>query len=196
MNILMGNEYLVFDDAPINKLLSDFWAWNCSDLLNNTMRGAFAEFIIASALEIDMSSSRIDWDAFDLLWQGIRIEVKSSAYLQSWEQRGPSRIVFSIREAHELTTGAWDAATIRRHSDVYAFCVFNCLDRAVADPLNLDQWDFYIVPTKTIDSTLGAQKTISLPALLRLSPVKCDFDGIASAIEEASSKTLFSTATE
>ena len=50
MQVLTGNEHLKFDGMPINRLLSDFWKWNSSDLLNNTMRGAFAEFIIATAL--------------------------------------------------------------------------------------------------------------------------------------------------
>ena len=53
MEKLTGNEYFSYDDKPTGKLLADFWAWNSSDLLNNTLRGALAEFIVATALELN-----------------------------------------------------------------------------------------------------------------------------------------------
>ena len=84
MQVLTGNEHLKFDDMPINRLLLDFWKWNSSDLLNNTMRGAFAEFIIATALDLDLTTTHVDWESYDLLWEDKKIEVKCSAYLQSW----------------------------------------------------------------------------------------------------------------
>ena len=62
MQVLTGNEHLKFDGMPINRLLSDFWKWNSSDLLNNTMRGAFAEFIIATALDLDLTTTHVDWE--------------------------------------------------------------------------------------------------------------------------------------
>ena len=34
-----GDELIVFDDMPIGKSLSDYWRWNASDLLNNTLTG-------------------------------------------------------------------------------------------------------------------------------------------------------------
>lgn len=66
MKVLTGDEHLKYDGMPINRLLSDFWKWNSSDLLNNTMRGAFAEFIIASALDIDLTTPHIDWEDYDI----------------------------------------------------------------------------------------------------------------------------------
>ena len=33
-----GDELIVFDDMPIGKSLGDYWRWNASDLLNNTLR--------------------------------------------------------------------------------------------------------------------------------------------------------------
>ena len=76
--------------------LLDFWEWSSSDLLSNTLRGRFAEFLVASALGV-ADRTRIEWDAIDLAsLTGIKVEVKSSAYLQSWKGN-PSYISFDIR---------------------------------------------------------------------------------------------------
>jgi hypothetical protein len=76
-----GNEPL----SDAGKTLLDFWRWNGSDLASNTTRGRLAEFIVASAMNIDLSVPREEWSAWDLTSpEGIRIEVKSVAYLQSW----------------------------------------------------------------------------------------------------------------
>ena len=58
MQTLTGNEHFTYDGMPVGILLNDFWAWNSSDLLNNTLRGALAEFIVASAVGIDTNRSR------------------------------------------------------------------------------------------------------------------------------------------
>ena len=64
--------------------LGDFWRWAMSDLLSNGTRGVFAEYIVGKLLGADFSSPRLEWDAYDLLYEGHRIEVKSSSYIQTW----------------------------------------------------------------------------------------------------------------
>ena len=79
--------------------LQDFWAWAFSDLVSNTERGKLAEYIVATAMGCDEGTSPT-WGSFDLLSpEGIKIEVKASAYIQSWEQKSFSRIEFSIAES-------------------------------------------------------------------------------------------------
>ena len=64
-----------------------------------------AEFIVAAALGIATGGVREGWAVWDLTSpDGVRIEVKSSGYLQSWGQKELSRISFNVRE-----TLAWDA---------------------------------------------------------------------------------------
>mgnify|MGYP000884845178 CR=1 FL=1 len=95
MKTLRGNEPVTFEGKSIGRTLIDFWKWNSSDLLNNTLRGALAEFIVASSLNIDISECREDWLSVDLLWKTsklsnhseIKIEVKCSGYLQSYYQK-------------------------------------------------------------------------------------------------------------
>ena len=188
-----GDEHISFDGMPIGHLLGDYWAWNSSDLLINTERGSFSEFIVSAALDLDLSGTRVDWGPYDIpfpfrwscggeIRDTVRIEVKSAAYLQSWEQDKPSNIVFSIRPAR-----AWDPklgyyGETKRQSDLYVFCLYTQTDRDRADPLVLDDWDFYILPTGRLDNCCGGQKTISLNSLLALGPVKADYGGIKDAV--------------
>lgn len=105
--------------------VADFWGWSRSDLLDNTERGVLAEFIVAAALGIPGDGVREGWAAWDLTTlAGVRVEVKSAAYLQSWAQKGLSRISFGTPR-----TLAWDAdgggftGAARRHSQVYVFAL-------------------------------------------------------------------------
>ncbi|MGB3200275.1 MAG: hypothetical protein WBA99_05200, partial [Nodosilinea sp.] len=123
-----GQEIFQENGLPIGIKLIDFWQWSSSDLLSNTLRGRLAEFIVASALG-GTTGTRVEWDSIDIISQtGIKIEVKSSAYLQSWKGK-ESRITFDI--GHKL---AWDwdnnsfPANPTRTADVYVFCLLDHRD--------------------------------------------------------------------
>jgi hypothetical protein len=67
--------------------LLDFWRWSVSDLVSNVTRGRFAEHLVARALEIATDGVRDEWAAFDLVTPaGIKVEVKSAAFIQTWHQ--------------------------------------------------------------------------------------------------------------
>ena len=183
MKTLTGNEHFTYDGMPAGILLNDFWAWNSSDLLNNTLRGALAEFLVASAIGINTTVARQDWTPYDLLSNsGRKIEVKCSAYLQSWNTERLSRIQFSIRPAR-----SWDAENdfsenSQRWSDLYVFCLYASKDRNET-PLQLEQWEFYILPTSILNARCKNQKSITLNSLLALSPVKATYETLSDAIE-------------
>ena len=164
--------------------LMDFWRWAHSDILSNSERGRLAEFIVAMALGID-KDFRKEWDAYDLLLKdNTRVEIKSSAYLQSWKQTSLSKIIFDIKP-----TRLWDEKSHKysdsriRRSDIYVFCHFKCTDVEKANPLDLTQWDFYIVKTLEINEKLSKQKTISLNGLKKLEHKKVDFTELKKAVE-------------
>lgn len=149
--------------------LGDFWAWGYSNILTNNLRGVFAEFLVATALG-ETRGTRTEWDAFDVLYRsagvdgGAKIEVKSSAYLQSWEQEKPSAISWGLGEryAFDPKTNDWTPEKAR-HADLYVFCVYTEReDRDPAKVLDLGRWEFYVVPTGVIDEELGNQKTVGL----------------------------------
>ncbi|WP_426366745.1 hypothetical protein [Streptomyces sp. E-08] len=163
--------------------LADFWSWACSDLASNTMRGILAEYLVATALGA-ATGTRTEWDAVDVRTpEGWHIEVKSTAYLQSWAQSRPSRATFGIAPA-----AAWDARTgtsspeALRSSDVYVFCLLHHRDKRTLNPLDLDQWTFYVLATAVLDERCPAQKSLSLAGLLRLAPTQTDFAGLRTAV--------------
>jgi hypothetical protein len=143
----------------------DFWKWNQSDLVENRNRGILAEFIVKMALEID-SPTRLEWDAYDFeipTEKGkIKIEVKSAAYLQAWAQKELSKISFSIAPSKALLEDGNYAEVRKRQADVYIFCLLIEEDQDKINPLNMDQWCFYIAPTSVLDKKLGDQKTLAL----------------------------------
>ena len=155
------------------------------------MRGAFAEFIIATALDLDLTTTHVDWESYDLLWEDKKIEVKCSAYLQSWYPKNQpdkySKIIFSISPAYDWIPdeARYDYDNHKRHSNVYVFCHYKSKERAPENPLNLNNWDFYVLATYKIDAIFGMQRSISLSGLInRGKPTKCDYAGIRDAIEK------------
>ena len=164
-----GEEPFHASNYPTGFNLLSFWQWLASDLVDNALRGALAEYIVACDLGI-ADTTRPGWNAYDLITpEGIKVEVKSAAYLQSWKQTAPSKICFDIRP-----TIGWDAATNiygterKRQADVYVFCLLAHADKATLNPLDLSQWEFYVLPTRVLDEKLPTRQSISLAGLLRL----------------------------
>ncbi len=149
--------------------VGSFWAWAYSDIMTNTTRGTFAEFLVGSALGVVEDSVQSGWEGFDLKYGSKKVEVKSSAYLQSWHQEKPSKISFDIGErgSWEADTNSWIAERTRS-ADCYVFCVFIERDRTVADVLDTGKWDFYILSTKLINAEFGNQKSVSLSRIQRI----------------------------
>jgi hypothetical protein len=162
---------------------SEFWQWAYSDFLSNSLRGVLAEFIVAKALNC-ADSSRTEWDAYDLKTpDGLRIEVKSSAYLQTWEQKKPSLIQFDIAKKRSWFSETNQVSdTPARPADIYVFSVFSETEKAIANPLNLDQWFFLIASADFLDTKFGDQKSISLAVLEQHGLKRLAYKDIASQV--------------
>lgn len=185
-----GNEKFIFKDKDLGKTMLNFWSWAYSDLIRNVNRGVFAEFVVREAMNTQCRNTpprtdfRVSMDAYDLLSpDGIRVEVKSSAYIQAWESEHPARISFRIAPAKSLdSSGNYSAdSQYCRHSDVYVFCVWTAMSRE-QNILDLSLWDFYVIATKTLDQKVPNQKTITFQSLLSLQPRKVDYFGLYEAI--------------
>lgn len=172
---LTGAEPIHDGGRAIGPTVLDFWRWSVSDLLSNVTRSRLAEFLIANALGIDTAPPRDEWAAWDLTSpEGIKIEVKCSAYLQSWYQARHSSPSFSIKPSR-----AWDpntnsySATSQRQAHLYVFALLDHLDKATVDPLDVRQWVFFVVPTSSIDGYQRSQSSITLKSLTKISrPVR------------------------
>lgn len=172
-----GNEQLLLDNKNTGITLIDFWKWSVSDLISNATRGRFAEYLVGLALGIVQNNVRNEWDAYDFeTEEGIKIEVKSAAYIQTWGQKKLSNIAFSIKH-----TRGWDANTgvyyteSKRQADVHVFCLLHHNNQTTINPLNLNQWEFYVCPTHILNEKYPSAKSISLNHLKKLvTPIHFD----------------------
>jgi len=185
---LKGNEPFRLAGERLPFSVHDFWSWSVSDLVSNTTRGILAEYIVAKACGVDTSVPRDEWAAVDLVTpEGILIEVKSSAFIQSWYQEKLSAISFEVKK-----TLKWDPETNQqgsepeRAADVYVFALLMQKDQATLDPLNLDQWEFFVLPTKVLDARKRSQHSITLPSLKKLDAGPHRFSELRDAVLQAS----------
>lgn len=130
-----------------------------------------------------------EWGAFDLTSpapESIRIEVKSAAYIQSWNQTKLSLISFRVPR-----TLAWNPETnlqekeSRRQAEVYIFALLAHQDQDTIDPLNLSQWHFYVLPTNVLDSRTRSQHSITLKTLIHLSGGEVSYIELKSKVYKA-----------
>lgn len=179
-----GTEQLTFKEKPLEFSLMDFWQWSVSDILSNATRGRFAEFINATAVNVDIKTIRDEWGAFDLETpNGIKIEVKSSAYLQTWYQKALSKISFSTKAAFTLDVATNKYSELAsRSADVYVFCLLHHENKKTVDPLNLDQWEFYVMSTTELNNYTRSQYSITLASLKKLTNA-VSYDKLSEAIE-------------
>ena len=176
------------ESTPLEATIGDFWQWAYSDLISNTDRGILAEYIVAIALGID-DAVRVPWGPYDLVTPaGIKIEVKSGSYIQSWNQSEHSKIQFSIKKTLE-----WRPATNsfggerKRQADIYVFCHLSHQTKEDINPLDLKQWDFYVIPTNTLDIEMKDAGSISLVRVKKFSE-KYSFRQLKSACDKACPK--------
>lgn len=185
-----GSESFTANGEDLDVRLLDFWKWSVSDLVSNATRGRLAEFIVATALDLDTTNDvRSEWDAFDLQIPGVAtIEVKSCAYIQSWMQSAHSKISFSVR-----TSRHWDSSTsvwsgeVKRQADIYVFCLLNFRgEKSKVNPLDMDQWEFYAVPTMMLDAHFPGSQSISLASLQKLTPA-VKYEGLKKRVLDCAS---------
>lgn len=174
-------------EARMQLSKESFYDWAYSDLLVNNQRGHFAEYLVAVALGIT-DQKRLEWDPYDLLYGNIKIEIKSAAYVQSWEQNKHSLIGFDIKPTKflNLENNHYEDE-YKRQSDVYVFCHLKHKDKETINPEDVTQWDFFIAPTAALNEKFKDQKRVSLSVLkdsgfeaVEFNDIKNKIDGIFS----------------
>lgn len=182
-----GDERFCFGGRVLPFDVLDFWRWSVSDLVSNATRGRLAEYIVARACRVDTTTPRDEWAPVDLRTpEGFLVEVKSAAYVQSWHQTQLSRISFRVPK-----TCPWDPTTNRfgdkreRLADVYVFALLAHKDKSTIAPLDLDQWEFYVLSTCVLNERKRSQHSITLPSLKRLGAGPCTYDELRSRVDMA-----------
>lgn len=171
-----GNEKFI---NGVDNTLLDYWSWAHSDVVGNAERGVLAEYIVAMAFDVHRGT-RTEWDSYDLTTKdGIKIEVKSSGYIQTWSQKKISSISFGIQPTQALDQETNIYSNIKkRQADIYIFCVHKHKDQETINPLDINQWEFYIISTNDLNYHVSNQKTIVLSKLLKIGAVKTEYSSL------------------
>lgn len=169
---LDGDEPLRRGQQVLDLKALEFWRWAFSDLRQNAVRGHLAEFIVAAALDLKLQV-RSSWDDYDLALPAgdvaaseVRLQVKSSAYLQAWAQKDLSKISFGglRKRKFPFTPDGWALSDLKApKADVFVFALETARSHDEYDPMDVDQWAFWVLPAHRIDqdsialSVLGAR---------------------------------------
>lgn len=166
----------------------DFWRFALPNLQVNTARGWFAEFLVAKAVGIERPV-RIEWDDYDVVWEGIRIEVKASGRMQTWVQKKPSQLRFSGLSSRSWTAQSVDYAAERSYNaDLYVFAVQTSDTHENYDPLDVNQWRFAVLPVAEVEAT--GYRSLSWAAVERLAGGDIGFAELRDDIVRKSGRTV------
>jgi hypothetical protein len=150
-----------------------------------------AEFIIATALGIDIKKPRDGWSKFDLTYRNHGIEVKSASYHQRWYQKDLSAISFNVpkRKGWDAKTNEFDTVP-KRQADIYVLSLLAEKDRDQVNPLNIDQWQFWVVAKSFFDNRVRSQHSITYNSLLQEIGKPILYDQLKVAIDSLIDKKL------
>ena len=141
---------------------------------------------MAKALGQTEPYNKNGWTLWDINYRGQRIEVKETAYYHSWSNDGKvsAQRTFSISKAYTIYKES-ESGPKRRQCDIYVFCLNTGETKESSNPLFLDNWRFWVVPTETINRACGDHKTISLGRLQKLANSKngIGYDEIKTAVD-------------
>ena len=167
----------------------DFWQFALGDLRMNNARGYLAEFIVGKALGIE-NLTRVEWNSYDLVFGDITIEIKSSAFLQSWDQKKVSALQFSGLQGtqyHPRAPGnGEDPLGKRFNAMVYVFCAHTQTEHETYDQLDISQWEFYVVSRSALAET--GQQSLGINRVRQLANGPTAWADLASAITTAATR--------
>ena len=183
--LLTGNEPITMSGKPIGFTVLDFWRFQHSNIWD--VQEEIAEFIVAKALGQDLPYNKNGWTLWDLNYRGKRIEIKETGYYHSWRTDGKvsEARVFGITKAYSQYKD--NASVFERQNDVYVFCLNTGNTREESNPLELDHWRFWVVPTITINRLCGDNKTISLSRVKKITGLNdgVSYSNLKTAVDRA-----------
>lgn len=148
--------------------LVDFWRWSGSDLLNPFTRSRLAEFIVATLLGADVPGPRTDRSSDLITADGITVRVKSASLVRSASPRELAKVYFTPLPWRVSRRDPESAARLP-HARAHVFALLGHTERTTVNPLDLDQWRFFVPPTARLEARMKVQRTLSLCALEELS---------------------------
>ena len=182
---MTGKEKFLSNGKELDFDLADLWRFHYSNIYS--LHGEIAEFVVARALGIKEAQNTAYWTLWDTSYRNVRIEVKATAYFHLWNANGKvsKQRMFSIAAAN----GSYDPklsgnTEFCRQNDIYVFCLNNGETKESSYPLDMDNWEFYVVPTKFLNEHCGDNKTISLGRIRSFSFAPLAYGQLKAAIDK------------
>lgn len=168
--LLSGLEMFTNKGISTGFSIQDFWKFQYSNLWD--MQEYIAEFLVAKALGLKTPQNCNGWTLWDILYRNVKIEIKSTAYYHSWKTDGKisNRRTFGITKAYSRYKDS--TSEYKRQNDIYIFCLNIGYTKEDSNPMHLENWQFYIIPTKTINDICKDNKTISLGQVQKITGSK------------------------
>ena len=116
----------------------------------------------------NLKNARDAWAKYDLEYRGKGVEVKSASYHQKWSQKKLSSISFGV-----APTRAWDEESntyeteAKRQAFVYVLCLLAEKNRKFVNPLDVGQWEFWVISTKSLNDRKRSQHSITYNSLIK-----------------------------
>ena len=166
MEKITENTPFVIDGQSLGITMLDFWKYQYSNIYD--MQEYIAEFIVGKALGIDEPINRDGWTLYDIFYGNKRIEVKETGYYYSWQKNGK----ISKHRTFGITSAYGSDNVKARQNDIYVFCLNTGTNAGESNPLEMSNWEFYVVPTAVINANCAPkQKSISLGKVRKLAPM-------------------------
>lgn len=182
---MTGKEKFLYCGKELNFDISDLWRFHYSNIYS--LHGEIAEFIVARVLGITEAQNTAYWTLWDISYRNVRIEVKATAYFHLWNSNGKisQQRTFSIAAAN----GSYDPqksgnSDFCRQNDIYVFCLNNGETEESSYPLDMDNWEFYVVPTAFLNEYCANNKTISLGRIRSFGFASISYGNLKAAIDK------------
>ncbi|MBO5476776.1 MAG: hypothetical protein J6A15_03360 [Clostridia bacterium] len=184
------NNKFVFEDKEMDFGIVELWEQKYSNIYN--MQETIAEFLVERALGLEKSFNSDYWTLYDILYRDYRIEVKETGYYHPWNEEGNISLqrVFGITKANSNYEDNTKENKYERQNDIYVFCLNTGKDKETSNPMNINNWKFYIIPTAVINKQCGNNKTISLNRVKNLAR-EVQYNEIKEVIDNIIDNSIF-----
>ena len=169
VELLTGNEKFKGCSNRTFKI-RDFWRYMYSNIYENT--GDIAEFLVAMALGKTESFKKYGWTQYDLDYEGLKIEVKATQYYQPWRADNNVSEMRKFGIGKALTIEGDRTSPRARNNDIYVFALNEGRIKDNANPLDLNNWSFWVIPTSIFNDSYDNRSTITLDNIKAISKNK------------------------
>lgn len=169
VELLTGNEKFKGCSNRTFKI-RDFWRYMYSNIYENT--GDIAEFLVAMALGKTESFKKYGWTQYDLDYEGLKIEVKATQYYQPWRADNNVSEMRKFGIGKALTIEGDRTSPRARNNDIYVFALNEGRIKDNANPLDLNNWRFWVIPTSIFNDSYDNRSTITLDIIKSISENK------------------------